>query len=404
MRSLRRFPEVQQVARNGELSLLVTLHGRTTPTVVNLHNHVREIGRAGDDVLADRLHRVLLSVAEMEVRPSSFEEAEPRLLASVRARSYLSATVSAEMASPANPLLYHVIAPLVVELVAIDSDHGMTFVTEEDAVEWGTGWHDVASVARRNLALAGTSIGPLEGLGGVFEVLEPDSYQSAWLALPDLLLEMGARLGLTAAARLDDPEPLLLVLAPARDVLWLLNDTDASRIIAAVERAIDVFQESPRGISPVPYVVGTESVRPWEPPLHHASVNAVASARRVLEGTEYGYQQRALDGLFERSQEDVFVAGYNVIHRDDGTAYSWAVWVQGVEVGLIPRTEFVMFVGGEDDEPIAVAWNDVVRIAAAAFERDPALEPPRWRASGWPAPDVVELLAAAAVDPDASGA
>jgi len=393
---------VHGVSRNGELSLLMTLHGRDTPTVVNLHNHVREIGEASGHVVADRLHRVLLSVTEMEIRPVSYEEAESRLLSSVRARSYLSATVSPEMASPATPLLHRVIAPMVVELVAIDSEHGMSFVGEEEAEEWGVGWDDLAPVARRNLAGGGTRIGLLDDLAGVFEVSEPDSYQSAWLALPDILLEMGARLGLTVAARLDDPDPVLLALAPTRDVLWLLNDTEPDQITLAVELAIEVFQQGPRGISPLPYVVGEANIRPWEPPLHHASVTVVAAARRVLEGTEYGFQQRGLDELFERSQDDVFVAGYNVTHRNDGTAYSWAVWVRGVEVGLIPRTEFVMLVGGEDDEPIAVAWDDVLRIAATSFERDPILDPPRWRTSGWPSAEVMAMLATVAVDPDAA--
>jgi len=144
-------------------------------------------------------------------------------------------------------------------------------------------------------------------------------------------------------------------------------------------------QDTARQLTPVPYRVGESGIEVWVPPKSHAARTLVDKAKHILANVEYGLQRSALEQRFIKAGEDVFVAGYDLVQRPDGSVWSWAVWVKQVTNGLLPQVD-VLLMGDNDNKPdrFAVRWADAITIGAGALQREPAFDPPRWRYRGWP--------------------
>jgi uncharacterized protein YtpQ (UPF0354 family) len=333
-----------------------------SPTTMNLHNIFIEAEKLSDEARVSRLRTAVLAMTPQS-RPSTWDEASPRLLPAVRSASWVAA---------GGPLgvLRRPIAPFVSLLCAIDSEHAMTFATKSDLKAWAVTEQDAMDKAEENLRARPIEVGRTESTA---IVVGPDGYVSSWLAVPAALARVAADIG-----------EVVIAIAPARDVLWLADAEDHTETVQMLERAIAEYQGAPRQLSPVPYLVSPDGIEVWEPAASHPARRLVKTAVRLLAAVEYGYQQAKLQDLMTKGGEDVLIAKYNLMQREDGTVWSWSSWVKQVTNGLIPRADVVLFGDSEDaDVKFAVQWDDVVRFAEEALEQE-GYDPPLWRYHGWP--------------------
>jgi hypothetical protein len=268
-------------------------------------------------------------------------------------------------------------------MCAIDSEHAMTFATDADLAAWGVTDDQAMRTASGNLAQMQATV-VRSGPEATF--LDPDGYISSWLAAPSVLAQIAGNLGTTVVA-----------LAPSRDRLILL-DADAAAAVRVLGNALEEYQSAPRRLSPVPYLVRDGHVESWQPPASHPARPIVDNASRILAAFDYGQQQSRLEDQLLKAGEDVFIAQYALMQRQDGSMWSWAAWVKQVTNGLVPEADVVLL--GDNDHPgarFAVRWSDALRLAGDALHEEPTLDPPRWRYRGWPDSDSLAALREQAV-------
>jgi hypothetical protein len=75
------------------------------------------------------------------------------------------------------------------------------------------------------------------------------------------------------------------------------------------------------------------------PELEGADAVTLHRLKRIDEATLYSDQQSALNTMFERTKQDVFVASVQLISREGGTlVQSYSTWTQDV-LTLLPDTD-----------------------------------------------------------------
>ncbi len=327
----------------------------------------------------DREARLRTAVLAMvpQPRPETWAEAAPRLMPAVRSVSWLAAGGLAGV-------LNRPLAPFIAVVCAIDSEHAITFVTDEDLVKWAVTADEAFDVASANLVKLPMQV---SRAGPVAILLEPDGYISSWLAAPAALWRIANDLGNDVVA-----------IAPSRDQLALVDTSDTTATMRLMEDSLKDYQDTARQLTPVPYRVGESGIDVWAPPQSHAASTLVNKTNHILANVEYGLQRSALEQRFTKAGEDVFVAGYDLVQRPDGSVWSWAVWVKQVTNGLLPQVD-VLLMGDNDNKPdrFGIRWADAITIGAGALQREPAFDPPRWRYRGWPEATTVAALRKVAV-------
>jgi hypothetical protein len=341
------------------------------PIVMNLQNVYAEDRPVDAAARARRLRTAVMAMVP-SLRPATWATAAPRLLPAVRAASWVAAS-SGQTSAPGRSVrtFARPLVPFVSVICAIDSEHAMTFATDDDLRSWGVTEDQAMRTASDNLARMPLRVARR---GPEAAVLGPDGYISSWLAVPTALAKVAPGLG-----------PSVVVCAPSRDRLILLDVSDEPAAVQVLERTLQEYRATARQLSPVPYLVRSGGVEPWEPSATHPARPVVDRAARILAGVEYGQQQSGLPDLLEKAGEDVFVAKYALMQRQDGSMWCWAVWVKQVTNGLLPQVDVVFL--RDNDNPgtdFAVGWSDALRLASKALQEEAAFDPPRWRYRGWP--------------------
>ena len=346
------------------------------PIVMNLGNIFAETQKLHGAERQARLRNAVLAMVPPP-RPETWDEAAPKLMPAVRAVSWLSASGSM---TPVN----RTFMPFLRLLCAIDGEHALTYVTDEDIGNWGVSEEQPFETAAANLSKAQVEV---HRVGPIGVVTGPDGYASSWLAAPDRLHRIAADIGSSVIA-----------VAASRDSLVLVDSANAEAAAKVLETELHDYLEAPRQLSPVPYLVGETGIAVWDPPRGDAMRGHVHKAQHLLAHSEYGHQREMLDKRFIEAGQDIFVAGYDLVQRKDGSMWTWAPWVKQVASALVPQVEFLLL-GDSDDKAsqFAVRWDDALRLAAGALERDPAMDPPLWRYRGWPSATVLAALRAQAV-------
>jgi len=351
----------------------------TSPIQMNLHNVYAETRYVDGDERTRRLQAAVMAMVPSP-RPATWAEAAPRLLPAVRAASWVAAAGgSASVAGQPQRPFARPLVPFVGVMGAIDSEHAMAFATDADLKAWGVTDDQAIRMASENLARMPIMV---NRSGPGIAIVGPDGYVSSWLAVPAALARVAADVGST-----------VLALAPSRDRLLLLDAKDAPVVVRALENALQEYQEAPRRLSPVPYLVRDDHVEPWRPPAGHPAERIVENATRILASVEYGEQQSKLEDQLLNAGEDVFVAKYSLMQRPDGSMWSWTVWVKQVTNGLVPQADVVLFGDNDSQEArFAVRWGDAVRLSGEALHEEAAFDPPRWRYRGWPGGETLATL------------
>ncbi|MBO0803465.1 MAG: hypothetical protein J2P25_10390 [Nocardiopsaceae bacterium] len=354
------------------------------PVTMNLQNIYAEARQLDGDERAEYLRRAVLGMAPHD-RPAEWNVAAPLLLPAVRSVSWSNAaSVGAEPGASAPIPFGKPLAPFIKVACAIDFEHSMTFATPEDLAAWGVTDDEALRTATANLARM-----PMEvsRAGPTAMVRGPDGYASSWLAVPAMLSRIPGGFGGSVIA-----------LAPTRDLLVLADTDDSEATVRVLDLALEGYQEAPRQLSPVPYLISETGIEPWAPPPGHPARSAAARAARDLAAAEYGQQTAMLGELFAKTGEDVHVANYMLMHEEDGSSWSWAAWNRQVANGLLPRAD--MLIIGDNDDPdamITVRWEDALRAAGHVLREEPAYDPPRWRYRGGLDGDTLASLRAHAV-------
>lgn len=377
---VRRLLPGPRVERGDGFSLrFTTVDGE--PVVLFLHNIFSEASQLDGPAREERLRRAVLAMRSSD-RPATWAEAEARLMPALRTPSWAAAHAGGSVFP-----VRRVFAPFVLLLTAVDDEHSMSFVGEDDLRGWGVDGGLVERTALANLTREAVPTGGPPGEPWL-EVLGPDGYASAWLAIPDALTLFAEPLGENFVA-----------LATSRDSLRLVATGDREVLRLQLAQALADYRAAPRQLSPVPYVVRGDRIEPWEPTDGDSCRAAVDLAQHVLAATEYGFQRNVLDDLFQKAGEDVFVAKLSLMEREDGSVWSWAAWVKQVTDGALPLADFLCLGDTEAGTSFWVRWEDAVDIAGPDLREEHGCYPPRWRVTGWPTGGAVAELQRLAVEP-----
>jgi hypothetical protein len=363
------------VTRRPEFALDISIPGRSTVTMF-LDNVYRESHGVPKDERLARLRTAVFAMNAPE-RPQTWDEARGQLLPAVRATSWVTAAGDKVLSKP--------FLPLTKTLVAIDSEHAMTYVVEEDLDRWGVDLDAVADEAQANLS--GYAI-PHERLGAGWVITGPDGYASSWLTQPKRLLALA-----------EDLAAPVIVFAPSRDVVVVTSASDPA-LEQLQRQMIQTYQEAPRSLSPCPYVVEAGGLSPWLPPAGTSSAELASRAAHLLELVEHEDQTARLEKEFEESGEDTYSGAYGVGEGAGEDLWSFTTWARGVSSGLLPRADVVALIdvdGG--DPPLLVRWDDVMKHAAGALTPRAGLDPPRWHYTGWPSEAAMAKLAECRTEP-----
>ncbi len=254
----------------------------------------------------------------------------------------------------------------------LDFPDSMRIVHDSVLAEWGVEFEQAEQDALGNLARAGMPV-TADAMAGCLVATGPDGYISSWPLVPSAFDD--------ASQRLHGP---VVALAPSRDRLCFAP-LDAPEILnGSLAWAEQIYRESPRRLSPVPYEAVDGRRVPWCPPRGHPLFNRVAMAERLLALYEYRQQKAALSTLFASVGENVWINPLQVARLPDGSVLSWATWGKGVDNALLPYADAIWFVDPETNESNRVSWDDGCAVASDLFEVVKDMDPPRIRIKGWP--------------------
>ena len=213
----------------------------------------------------------------------------------------------------------------------------------------------------------------------LWHVAKDDSYESSRLLVPGWLAGLASRVS---------GRPVAIV--PSRSQLIVGGDGNEACLRALLEAAHREFMASPRSISPALYTVGDGgTVVPLVLPAGHPLAAEVAVGHISLAATEYKVQQ---DVLQPRLGEGIFVATFQGIRKEDLVS-SFTTWTQDVP-SLLPEAAEIAIVPSAGNL-FRVPWATVATLVGDSLQREPGIDPPRWRTGRWPDEATLARLRAA---------
>ncbi|WP_327101056.1 hypothetical protein OIE68_21065 [Nocardia vinacea] len=337
--------------------------------VMPLENWFRH---SGEMTLPERDRWIVRIVSQLLDSRDSEEWAEVRPLL----RPILRKSTYGRSRSPGG-LLGRPAFPFIDEMVVADRPETREFVNDSHLAKWGVSAEEVFEAARENLAALIPPLPFLSDNAIVPFIDNNDNYLTSWLLHPGWLASCAEGLGYPPVAFIPDSTSLILITG------------DPANIGPAFTMIEKQYLEAERPLSPQGYTVDAQGrVVPFD-----QAVPAARRARALFAMQEYNDQQKWLSDFYEEEMEAIFVASVKVAERDAAWITA-TVWAEGVTYAL-PATDFVVFLSGDRQRMFEVPFSTVVELTG--IETIPGLNPPRYRADGWPQPSVVAELQAAAV-------
>jgi hypothetical protein len=275
--------------------------------------------------------------------------------------------------------------PYLDELVVLDRETSMEYVSDGLAETWAVPPDEVFVAARQNLAARATLPQPAGPPPTVLRFADDgNGYFVSHLLLDGWLGDLAPQVGGRPVA-----------FAPDHNTLLVTADEPGAlgRLFDPVEQE---YRSAVRPVSPQAYTLDAYGrLVPYRAPDGHPLTAAVRRAEAVLACAEYQAQREWLEHEHEQDGRDIFVARLSMASRPDGTVFTFATWGEHVDT-LLPRADQVAF--ASDGTPtFFVAWSalarevDLVPVAG--------LRPDRYRLTDWPPAPVVHRLRAAAAGP-----
>ena len=327
----------------GTFSVRFTAAGDDVPTVMELDGLVSEwtTGRRKRRARVDRFVAGFLRTPGV---PADWATACRLLRPVLRGATPLPADVATPLRRPALPYLS--------EYVVVDRPDTMTYVSSDQLDEWGVSADDVFRAARSNLSGA-----VLHGMASEPTVVrfvdDGDAYWTSHLLLDGWLSRLTSQVGGVPVA-----------FAPERGTLIVAADGSA-HLAELFSQVGQVYASSPRAITPMAYVSDEHGrTVPYAAPEGHPMRGCVERAEAVLAVTEYGRQATTVG-------RDA--AALRVVGSEPEGWRTRALWPRD-EPTLLPRADEVLI-----GEAVRL-WAEVEQHLTPV----PDLDPPRWRADGWP--------------------
>lgn len=344
-----------------------------------LGNAYQEYCTARREVRDDLLKRLARSwfVADKEP-PDDFEDVKPDLLPVVRSRAYYENArllMQIEGRNDADWPQQVVAEDAAINLV-YDLPEAMRTIAASDLDRWGVTFYEALEVARDNLnRLPHGFIGPQEG-EGVYLSACGDSYDASRLLCLDMIRQMKVKGDYIA-------------MVPNRDTLIVTGSDDVDGVAGMLALAKDAVQK-PRMISGLVFRLDGDEWVQWLPGDAHPSYRELRMFWVQSHGQDYNGQKDLLDQLHVKTGEDIFVASYSEMEKDDVLS-SYCVWAKGT-LSLLPRTDLVAFVRSEKDAKVA-PWNRAVEVVGDLMQ-PLDIYPPRYRVEEFPTDEQLKAMGA----------
>jgi len=289
--------------------------------------------------------------------PASYEDARPRLMPVVRRRDDMGIVALSTLGAVEDPAKRFLPAtkPLAGDLVVAlvcDRPTSMAYVNERELPKWQVTFDQALSDALDNLRGLPEHGGWQQIGQGVWSGEWGDSYDSSRILLPDLIHRVGVR----------DP----VVAVPFRNALMLTSADNGPGIALMAELIEQHLAGAQRWLSF--QLLRLENTQ-WQPHAPLVAIDAwhVLNLRSAVAVNES--QKELLDALHARREQDLFVASYQMMARDDLGTLSFSVWAEQVDT-LLPRTEFIVFNarGRDAARPLLVPWHEAIEVVGELME------------------------------------
>jgi hypothetical protein len=188
--------------------------------------------------------------------------------------------------------------------------------------------------------------------------------------------------------RLNTPGTRTIALMPDEDTLIVGHD-DPEQGAQFFEAAEQIYRDAERPVSPEAFIEVNGQVVSFDRCGLHPLRRLALRARSYEVERVYNEQAEFLSRMYQEQQFACHAPPTYLIDVGDRTATA-AAWGQGV-VADLPEVDYVFFLGaGAGGERFAVPFPVVVDIVGLLPSA--GFYPPRYRVTGWPARDVLELL------------
>lgn len=328
------------------------------------------------------VQKYVATFVQSKPMPKDFASARGSLLPVVKDPAYYSLAslmlkADGKDTSKLNYVTKEIAAGLVAG-VACDTQHTIMNANVSTLQEWGVSFEEALEIAVLNLRDKTTTAGMKEIVPGLYVSQWGDCYDSARILLPDIL----HRLSLNG-----DP----VIFVPNRDQLWVTGRYDKAGIGAMLTHGKQSHFEQGHSLSPNLYV---HSDGKWEVfvPEDQELKKLALSMRRQRDGKDYAQQKGYLEKLYKMEKNELFVATCQLYKRKDESLFSRCVWTNGVE-SLLPESDLIVFmVDLKTKELISVDWKEAVPVVGALMEKEPGMEPVRYRVRKFPNAELVARL------------
>jgi len=185
-----------------------------------------------------------------------------------------------------------------------------------------------------------------------------------------------------------------VALVPNRDIVLITGSDDPAGLLAIATASQDALDQ-PRFLSGVAVrLVGDDWV-PFLPPADHPAYARLRLLHAHTIGRDYANQTEALKALYDKKDEDIFVASWTLMRKHDSEeVVSYTVWSDGVEA-LLPEADTVYFFrvkGEEEGEIVANASWQRVREVVGHLMQPQGLYPERYRVTSFPNAEQLAVL------------
>jgi hypothetical protein len=324
--------------------------------VANLHNAYREYCRTANRDRGQLLERFFAPYDEdLGV---AYDALGDSLLPLVRPR------LSLDESSTSVRLGEH----LEVQL-AIDRETRIIHVTSTKLEEWGVDFQ--TALARAASSLRDRSLDAwIEPAPRLYVSPWRDHHDAARLYLPDLIHRLRVK---------GDP----VAVSPNRLMTIVTGSDDRPGLELMLELTRRGLEQD-RPISAIPLRLDGQKWHTWFPEHDHPELVGFKKLRVEELCAHYNEQATTI------TDPSVPARAYMVVSTPKGSVFTCAVWGEG-EDGLLPRSEWVAFHGGDNTTLGVARFEKVMSVLAHRLEVGTQW-PPRWRTRGFPTPQELTAL------------
>lgn len=240
--------------------------------------------------------------------------------------------------------------------------------------DWGVTFYEAMEIARHNLEnsdFAFASVGE-----SLYASLTGDTYDASRMLNVDLV----RKLNVTGEH---------IAMVPNRDTLLIAGSDDE----VGLKMMLDIAEktlEQPRPMIATPLRLAADEWVEWFPEAEHPLFQRFNSLALKWFYQEYGDQKKMLDAIHEKEGIDLFVASYSAVEKNTGELVSYCVWTNGAGA-LLPKTQNVVFIRGENDIPALGQWNRVIEVVGDMMQQTEDY-PPRFLVREFPSDEQLAAI------------